>query len=108
MDVRPLLSAAQDAFGVSALVLLPGETSAVDATVFWTGPQTAENPTDGGLTRAEPRRVLVLSRVEVPDVPRGTVITCAEYDGAADEDWRVEEAAKTDADHFRAVVVREP
>lgn len=107
MDVRPPISVAQSAFGISAQVLLPGEVVPVEATVFWTGSLTEQHPLDGGgITRAEARRVLVLSRAEVPDVPRGTVVTCAEVDGAADEDWRVEEAAKTDGDHYRAVVVR--
>ena len=108
MDVRPLISAAQGAFGVSALVLLPGESVPVEATVFWVSATTEQNPADGVLTRAEQRRVLVLSRLEVPDVPRGTVVTCAEVDGADDEEWRVEEAYRTEGDHFRATVVRNP
>lgn len=104
MDLRPPLSLALDAFGVDALVAPPSGPS-VETTAFWLPSETEEVPSGGDLRRAEQKRVVVLPRADVPEVPRGTVITMAEADGGAPVDWKVDSADKHDYDHHRVVVL---
>lgn len=107
MDIRPTFSAAQGAFGASASVLLPGAGSPVVTTAFWVSETSQENPlTPGVFTREEIRRTIVLSAEDVPDVPRGTIITFPPYDGQPDVDWKVEEATRVAFDHHRCVVIQ--
>lgn len=104
MDLRPPLGAALNAFGLSAVVTPPAGLP-VSTTAFWLPPTTEEVPVGGEFRRAEPRRVLVLPRVDVPQVPRGTVVTVAEEEGGAASDWRVDSMEGLSHDHHRVVVV---
>lgn len=105
MDLRPEIDAALEAFGLEATVTVP-DAEAVKATVFWL-PSTAPDVPDGQapFRRAEQRRELVLPVDDVPQVPRGTIITVAEYEGGTPRSWRVDAMEKPDYDHHRVIVV---
>lgn len=104
MDLRPNIEAALDAFALEAIVTVP-DMPEVETRVFWLPSQTVEVPAGTEVTRAEERRVLVLSKVDVPQVPRGTIIQIAEYEGGQESLWRVDSMEKPDFDHHRVVVV---
>lgn len=101
-DIRPSFEAFLDAFGVGAVVS-PPDCPAVETRAFWIPPSTAEVGAE--LRRAEPRRVLALPLDGLPEVPRGTLVTMPEYDGAEPADWKIDSAERVDFDHYRAVVV---
>lgn len=101
------MSAAQAAFGVDATVTVPGR-GPVDTTVFWLPSTTEDFPTGQTFARSEQRRVLVIPVVDVAEVPRLTLVSCAEADGMDPAEWRVEESERVDYDHHRAIVIRAP
>ena len=104
MDLRPLLESALDAFSVPAVVLLPDGVQ-VETRAFWLPPTTEEVPMGNDLRRAEPRRMLVIPSDEVPQVPRGAIVTMPEIDGGDELEWRVDSADRVDPDHIRVFVV---
>jgi hypothetical protein len=101
-DLRPPIGIALDAFGVDATVTPPG-ADAVETRAIWLPSTTVE--TGEELRRAEPRRVLALPLEGLPEVPRGTVVTVPEFEGADPSDWKVDAAERIDFDHYRAVVM---
>lgn len=103
-DARPTIEEALDAFGVDAVVTPPGGP-AVETRAIWLPPDTAQVPSGGDLRRVEPKRVLALPLVGLPEVPRGAVVTLPEFDGAESSDWKVDAAARVDFDHYRVVVM---
>jgi hypothetical protein len=104
MDLRPSYEAAQDAFGVPAVVTLP-DASTVDTTVIWLPPVTVEVPVGNDFRRVEQWRVLALPRADVPQVERGTVVQAAEEEGGDESLWRVDSVLGLDSDHTRCVMV---
>lgn len=104
MDLRPPISAAQNAFGLPAVVTPPGGPS-VSTTAFWLPPTSPEVPPGADLRRAEPRHVLVLPKVDVPQVPLLTVVSVADVEGGGVVDWRVDSMDGVQYDHWRVVVV---
>jgi hypothetical protein len=104
MDLRPPLEAALGAFALPAVVTLPGGDP-VDTRAFWLRYRTEESQVSAEFRRSEARRVLVLPRVDVPQVPRGTVIAMAEYEGGPVLEWRSDSMESFQIDHHRIVVV---
>lgn len=104
MDLRPSIESALGAFALDARVV-PPDGPAVETRAFWLPPITEDYPTAGDQRRAEPRRRLVIPLDGVSQVPRGTVVTVPEYEGADASDWKVDEADRLDHDHYRLVVV---
>jgi hypothetical protein len=104
VDLRPNIESALDAFSVDAVVTPPGG-AAVGTRAIWLPPQTVDHPVGSEMRRAEMRRVLALPLEGLPQVPRGTVVSAPEQEGAAAANWRIEEAERVDFDHYRAVVV---
>lgn len=101
-DLRPSFESALAAFGLAAVVTLPdGEPVATRA--MWLPSDTVNRPAGSDYRRAEVRRVLALPSDDVPQVPRGTVVSVPEGGGSAD--WSVDEAERIDFDHHRVVVV---
>jgi hypothetical protein len=103
-DLRPSIDAALGAFALDAVVT-PPDQEAVETVAFWLPPTTIQPPTGSEFRRAELRRVLVLPLVGLPEVPRGTVVAVAEFDGGDVREWKIDEAERLDFDHYRAVVV---
>jgi len=102
-DVRVPFAALQEAFGVPGTVTIPDGTP-VATDVVWILPSTPEYPSEE-FARREPKRVLAISRDEIPLVPRGTVIVAAERLGDVERTWIVDSLAHLDADHTRVLVV---
>lgn len=102
-DIRPPIGAAVGAFGLPATLTPPGGL-AVQLSVFW----LPSLPVDYRLEyrRSEQRRTLVIPTSGLAQLPaRGSVLAVAEQAGAAVTDWKVDEADRTDYDHYRVVVV---
>jgi hypothetical protein len=104
VDLRPPFSTVQSAFGQLGEVTVPGGDP-VETVVAWLPPTTSEYPTTAPGHRAEPHRLLAFSYVDVPQVPRGTLIRTAEFTDGPMRTWRVDEAQRVDFDHYRAVVL---
>ena len=103
-DLRPEFEAASAPFGVDAVVTPPGG-SPVQTRIIWLPPITVEHPIGTELRRAEPKRVLALPLDGLGEVPRGTIVTAPEYEGAEASDWKIDEAERVDFDHYRATVL---
>lgn len=91
------------AFGVAATVTVPGGPP-VATTVVWMAPVQEDLPVGHDLQRREPRRVLVVRRVDVPALPRGSVIVAAERGATVARPWKVDGIDAADGDQFRAIV----
>lgn len=100
-DIRPPFSAAQYAFGLDAVVTV-GRTT-VTTVIVWATPRTVENPV-ADLHREEQQRIMSISKVDVPTVPRGTSVVVAEYAGGLSKTWVVDAVDRIDDDHGRYVV----
>jgi hypothetical protein len=107
VDLRPSIESAQGVFGLGAIVTIP-DGDPVQATVFWLPSKTVEVPIGNDMVRAEERRVLVISRAEVPQVPRGTLIFVPEYDTGDERYWVVDAIDRTEGDHVRVLVKLAP
>lgn len=110
MSFAPLrtlvLSVNQAVHGVSATVTRPApDSTPIDTTVIWSVEPVSEGqPYGSDFHRVEPRKVLVVSRADVPTLPRGTTITAPEVDGEANKAWVVDGLERTLADQWRAFV----
>jgi hypothetical protein len=104
MDLRPSLESALSAFALPAVVTPPGGDP-VETRAFWL-PSTIEQVGVGPeFRRSEARRVLVLPTSEVPQVPRGTIVSMAEYEGGEAREWATDSMERFDSDHHRVWVV---
>ena len=72
---------------------------------IWLPPVSVEYPTGTEFRRAEARRVLALPLEGLTEVPRGTVVSVAPSEGSVVRDWKIDEAERVDADHYRVIVV---
>ncbi len=102
-DIRPSITAALEAFGLPAAVTVPGGLP-VETVAAWLPNTTAEVPQGGEFRRAEARRVLVLPLADVPQLPEGTLIEVAEYDGGETKTWKYDGTEHVEHDARRAVV----
>ncbi len=102
-DLRPPIASALTAFGVDAVVTLPGE-DAVETRAIWLAPRAVEVPVGSNHQRVEARRVLSIPISTVPAVPRGTIISAPEAEGQVAQDWKVDAHEHVDYDHHRVVV----
>lgn len=103
-DSRPSMDAPMRTFGVPAIVTVPNGTP-VPTSVIWLAPVMVDEPSGSDFTRREPRRVLALSRTDVPTLPRQTQIDAAEIKGGPVSSWLVDQADVARADEWRALVV---
>lgn len=105
-DARVAPDPIMAAFGVSAVVTRPApDATPITTTVVWHPTQTEDVPVGNEFARREPRRVLAVRRDEVPTMPRGTLVVCAEESGGASETWRVDALDRYESDLIRVVVV---
>ena len=103
-DLRPSFESALAAFGLAAVVTLP-DGGPVATRAMWLPTDTVNRPAGSDYRRAEVWRVLALPSDDVPQVPRGTVVSVPESEGGESADWSVDEAERIDFDHHRVVVV---
>lgn len=111
MELGPLRDLAlelnQDVHGVPATVTpLSGET-AITTRVIWLTPVIDDLPAGKDFDRREPRRMMVLSRADVENVPRGTIIAAPEKHGGDSRNWQIDGVETTETDHFKVIVVPE-
>lgn len=96
----------QFAHGVDAVVTRPAPNDTpIEARALWLTTVSEQRPIGGDAQVSEPQRVMVLSRAEVPSVPRGTLIVAPEKAGAADQTWQVDGEVGREADQIRVLVL---
>lgn len=93
-----------DAFSVPATVT-PPDAVAIETRGVWVTSTTESRPGFGDLSKREQIRVLALKRVDVPTVPRKTLIEAPETEAGAVLRWRVDGFETLEADCIRCVVV---
>lgn len=94
--------------GLAAIVTRPApDDTPLTTQVIWLTPKAETPPFGVDLPRRDPRRVLSVPRSdELPALPRGTVIVCAEREGQTDKTWRVDGYAQpVTPDEMRVLVV---
>ena len=107
------MSAATAAFGVPITVTRPLTVArpiavAIDTSGVWVSSLFEDPPFGKELTRAEPRKVMVIPvSASLADIPRGTKIVAPEKGGEASKNWIVDGLEKTDVDEIRVVLVPE-
>lgn len=104
MDARPLLASIFDAFGVPGVVKVDAEDT-VATTVVWVPSTTEDWPGGREMNRREEREVLAVSRVEVPEIPKGTRITAPRRLDGAIRVFRVDGFDRVEADLWRLIVL---
>ena len=102
-DLRPSFASAQSAFGTAATVTVPGAED-ISATVIWVPPVSTEYPASE-YRRVEPVLVIAVGVDEVALIPRGTVFRLTPLEGGSVADFKADEVARVDSDHYRVVVV---
>lgn len=108
-DARVPMAVVLSAFGVAVTVTRPApDDTPIETTGAWVTPINDNYPVGPEFQRRHRRQVLVLSRDEVPTVPKGTLIDAPARDGDDERRWRVDGIDEEDADHFRVLVVEEP
>jgi len=110
MDFGPLralvLELNLDAHGVDVTVTRPApDDDPIETSGIWMTTVTEDVPAVMDFQRRDPRRVMALSRADVPTVPRGTLIVAPEKAGDALQTWRVDGLDSLQADHTRVVVL---
>lgn len=109
MDLGPLralvLSINLEAHGVPVTVTRPApDDEPIETRGIWLTPDTNEFPIGSDFSRREPIRILALSRLVVPTVPKGTVIDAPEKAGDTMRRWLVDGLDRREADHTRVIV----
>lgn len=110
MDLSPVRALALDinfsVHGLDCRVTPIGE-STIETRCIWTTPSTDASGFDV-LRRQEARRVLALTRLACPDVPRGSIIEAPDRSGGAELRWRVDGVESAFDDHIRYYVIKDP
>lgn len=111
MNLGPLrslvLSLNQATHGVTATVTRSGHAAVSTRAIWLTAPIDDPQPYGHDYSARGPRKAMVLSRADFPDgVERGTVISAPEAQGGTLLSWTVDSIERTEADHWRVVVVR--
>lgn len=92
--------------GLPAIVTRPAPNDApIPTSVIWLTTDFVDMPQGGEFTRSTPRRVMVLSRTDVPELPLETIVQAPERPGLDPTRWRVTDYAGLRADTHRVLVV---
>lgn len=96
----------QAVLGVPATVTRPAPNNTpIVTTVIWAvAPASDGQPYGSALHRVDSRKVMAISRSDVPTLDNGTVIVAAEIDGDTAKTWVVDGIERTLADQWRAFV----
>lgn len=103
LDLRVPWDALAAPFGVSATVDPDG--AAIETTAIWVDASVIESPVGQNFQGAEARKVLALSRDEVPSVPQGTVILAPLRKADTPRRWQVDSTVAVDADQTKVLVI---
>jgi hypothetical protein len=99
--------AAPGPLALRAIVTTPGGDP-VETAIIWLTPGTEATPNDSRRQVAEERRVVAIRSDDVPAVPRGTLISCAEPLQAEPLIWITDSIEFTFPDHQRVSVLPAP
>jgi hypothetical protein len=96
----------QAVHGVPATVTRPApDNTPIVTTVIWAvAPVSDGQPYGSMLHRVDSRKVMAISRSDVPTLDMGTMIVAAEIDGDAAKTWVVDGIERALADQWRAFV----
>lgn len=95
-----------DTHGVPATVTAPDGAS-ITTRVIWLTPVIDDLPAGKDFDRREPRRMMVISRAAVANVPRGTIVVAPEKLGGDSRNWQIDGVESTEPDNFHVIVVPE-
>ena len=98
------MSAVLSAFGVEGTVT-PVGGDPVETTVVWLPVSMEDVPGGMPTRRREAIRMLGVSKADVPNLPRGSLVEAPEVAGGASRTWEVDAADTTDVDEIRVIVV---
>ncbi len=105
MDLRPPLSLAMDAFSVSAVVTVKFQNP-VNTRGIWLPPEFAGFDIGDEYHGRAPKRIMSISKADVPTIPRGTTIVAPEAAGEDAKTWEVEESALVQNDQHDVVLIQ--
>jgi hypothetical protein len=96
----------QAVHGVTATITRPAPDNApIVTTVIWAiEPAGDGQPYGSDLHRIDSRKVLAISKADVPTLDRGTLVVAPELAGGANRTWQVEGIERSLADQWRAFV----
>lgn len=89
--------------GVPVVVTLRDEDP-IACRGIWATPTTEQVPVGMSFQRVEARRVMMLRRIDVPSVPRGTRIVATLAPSTTATTWEVDGVAVEEDDHVRVFV----
>lgn len=94
------------AFGVPATVTRPAPDNApITTSIAWVNTTTDALPAGIDLQRAEHMKLMSISLIDVPSVPRNTVVVAPEIKGGEDKTWQVESTIARTFDEVRVLVL---
>lgn len=113
MDNGPLralvLASNLAAHGVPITVIRPApDDDPITTRGIWLTWDTESQQAGMDFQRREQRTVMGLRRLDVPTVPRGTVILAPPKGGDTVQGWRVDGTDMVFADHVRVIVIAAP
>lgn len=96
----------QAVHGVSATVTRPAPDNApIATTVIWlVEPANDAQPYGSDFRRGEPRRLMAITKADVPTMPRGTVVVAPEVPDGPDRTWLLDGIERALADQWRVFV----
>lgn len=107
-----MLALNQSVHGVPATVtrVAPASTTPIATTVLWPSALPLQEDFAYGVdfSRKGPRRVMAISRVDVPTLPIGSAVVAPEQPGGSNVTWRVDGIERVEADTWRAIVMVAP
>lgn len=101
------LNAAMFGCGVSATVT-PVNGAAISTTGVWIRMPDEDDPVGHDRPRLDPRRIMVFSRAEVPNLPRGSSVSAPPPGGTTAATWTVENIERQEGDQVRAILRKVP
>jgi hypothetical protein len=79
----------------------------VETRGIWLTNTLLDVPGSAEFHRREIRRVIALSKTDVPMLPRGSLVIAPERAGSEPRQWRVDGVEGSEADHQRVVVIHD-
>lgn len=104
---RLTLELNMEAHGVPIVVRAPDDEP-IETRGIWVVNLTDEVPVGPAFSRREVRRIIVVRRDHVPEVPRGTLIDAPEKADAEILTWLVDSVVLVEADQHRCMVIEQP
>ncbi len=112
MDLAPLraqcLGIAVDVLGVPITVTVAGLAPVTGIRGIWLTDLTRDEPLGASAPRREEQKVLMIRRVDVDGIPRGTKVQAPLVESGAPLDWVVDGTLLIEADQTRVILLADP